>query len=508
MRNALLLPLLLITAAAPGQDSPADRVAGFLTADVIAVARIDVQDVNVDAAFDRLAPFLSFSGKDDGADRQSAKAAVEGLRKAGAREVFVIVAPTDFPRGQPALAVTTADVADPKAIANLLGVPEPTTDSDRTVMVRSGAIYIGSKATFDRLKEGHSNGRPELAAAFAAVSESPVQFVLSPSEDHRRVLREMLPDPPADFGGVTGEQIAAGLRWAAFGVSFEPKLSAKLVIETESEQAAESLNVAFAAGLRRLSTAPEVLQTFPAMPLFVGSLLPKREGARLVLVPDEAIQTAAKLLGDLVGAARRQAGQSQGLNNLKQIGLAFHNFADTYGSFPPSAGYAGDTPLLSWRVYLLPFLGQQPLYQQFRLDEPWDSEHNRELIEKMPAVFRAPNVATPPGYTPYVVPTGDGLLFGGRTGIPFQQITDGTSNTVLAIETTAEKAVPWTKPGDLAIDPKNPLAGLLGGSERFAVLFADGSVRTFSGKIDPQRFLKLLTPAGGEPIDSNTLDSP
>ena len=45
---------------------------------------------------------------------------------------------------------------------------------------------------------------------------------------------------------------------------------------------------------------------------------------------------------------------------------------------------------MSWRVAILPYIDQHGLYKQFHLDEPWDSEHNKPLMAKMPAVYRSP----------------------------------------------------------------------------------------------------------------------
>src|SRR4051794_12988968 len=74
--------------------------------------------------------------------------------------------------------------------------------------------------------------------------------------------------------------------------------------------------------------------------------------------------------------------------NLRRIGAAFHGYGTDH-----DAGWADDIadktgrPLLSWRVVLLPYLGEQKLYEEFRLNEPWDGEHNKKLIEKMPGVY-------------------------------------------------------------------------------------------------------------------------
>ncbi|HMC89933.1 MAG TPA: DUF1559 domain-containing protein, partial [Gemmataceae bacterium] len=72
-------------------------------------------------------------------------------------------------------------------------------------------------------------------------------------------------------------------------------------------------------------------------------------------------------------------------NNLKQLGLALHNYHDTYGRFPAVANFDKDgKPLLSWRVHLLPFLDEGQLYREFHLNEPWDSAHNKKLVSRLP----------------------------------------------------------------------------------------------------------------------------
>jgi hypothetical protein len=54
-----------------------------------------------------------------------------------------------------------------------------------------------------------------------------------------------------------------------------------------------------------------------------------------------------------------------------------HNYHGEHGRLPPAAVCGPDgTPLLSWRVLILPFIEQQALYRQFKLDEPWDGPHN------------------------------------------------------------------------------------------------------------------------------------
>jgi hypothetical protein len=172
-------------------------------------------------------------------------------------------------------------------------------------------------------------------------------------------------------------------------------------------------------------------------------------------------------------------------DNMKRIGLAFHNYHDATGSLPNAIADTGGKPGLSWRVAILPYLEQQNLYQQFKLNESWDSEHNKKLIAMMPRVYAAPVGATD-GQTYYRSFTGQGAIMPPPAGnwkpgqpfrgLPLSNITDGTSNTLMVVE--AAEPVIWTKPDELPFTPgKPPKVG--GGvfAEGFHAVLCDGSVR-------------------------------
>lgn len=188
-------------------------------------------------------------------------------------------------------------------------------------------------------------------------------------------------------------------------------------------------------------------------------------------------------------------------NNLKQIALAMHNHHDANRGFPAAAIFSSDgKPLLSWRVAILPYLEQQPLFQQFKLDEPWDSEHNKKLLANMPKIY-APvqGEVKDKESTFYQVFVGKGAGFEGRKGQSIAQFADGTSNTILVVE--AGTAVPWTKPEDLTYEADKPLpklGGLFDGS--FHAALADGSVHFFMKGTDEKKLRALITRNGGEVI--------
>ena len=248
------------------------------------------------------------------------------------------------------------------------------------------------------------------------------------------------------------------------------------------------------------------------------ALVVDREGARFVL--RESIPSISSpgttgvliaLLLPAVQAAREAARRAQCVNNLKQIGLAMHNYASANDAFPgPAITDKQGKALLSWRVAILPYIEQQELYNKFKLDEPWDSPHNKALLKEMPSTYVCPSrAAGEPFTTTYRVFTGKGALFEDGKGTKIADITDGTSNTLMVVE--AKEAVPWTMPDDLPFDPAAAPSLFGAGSTHpggFNALFADGSVRFIKTSISLQMFRALITRAGGEVVnqtDARTL---
>jgi hypothetical protein len=197
-----------------------------------------------------------------------------------------------------------------------------------------------------------------------------------------------------------------------------------------------------------------------------------------------------------VGKVRRSAEQMRAANDLKIVGLGIHSYHDLNGHFPDDIRDKDGKPLLSWRVALLPFIEGDALYKEFKLDEPWDSEHNKKLIGKMPKVYAGRG-----GFdtkTPVLRPAGKGTMFPPDKKLKIADVTDGLSNTILAVESA--DAVEWTKPADLTVDPKQPLKGLVRkDGEPFQALMADGSVRAVPANVDPTELLQAFNPADGKP---------
>jgi hypothetical protein len=171
------------------------------------------------------------------------------------------------------------------------------------------------------------------------------------------------------------------------------------------------------------------------------------------------------------------AKESRSRNNLKQLMLAMYNYHDIHAHFPPAVviGPDGKTPH-SWRVELLPILDEGALYKQYRLNEPWDSPHNKLLLRQIPDVFRTPFDDSKSTNSGYYALVGPGTVFEGTKGIRVRDITDGTSFTFALVE--AKRDIPWTKPADIPFAPDKPVpqfGGFVKG--HFTAATADGACR-------------------------------
>jgi hypothetical protein len=177
--------------------------------------------------------------------------------------------------------------------------------------------------------------------------------------------------------------------------------------------------------------------------------------------------------------------------------LTSEQLAQFKGKVTTRDGRTVRIPLLSWRVALLPYLGEEKLYKEFHGMEPWDSAHNKKLLARMPKVF-AP---VGPGAkrvkdsssTFYQVFHGKDAIFTGTFPARIASISDGVSNTILIAE--ASEAVPWTKPDDLFYQADKPIPKL-GGTfdDGFHAAMADGTVR-FIPKDTPEKVLRVLITA-------------
>lgn len=218
----------------------------------------------------------------------------------------------------------------------------------------------------------------------------------------------------------------------------------------------------------------------------------------LIPVP-EGIEKLPELLKPALKQASDATAQLQATNKLKVIGIGFYNYNDTFMSFPGAGRSAPGKEGLSWRVHLLPFVGEEELYAQFNLDEPWDSPTNKALIEKMPALYQVAGV-TEPGKTSLHVFTGPGAPFAEGQTPKLSDIKDGTASTILVVKAGPDTVDIWTKPGGLDFDPKDPVKSLGDVGEQMTVVLFDGATKT-TAVPEPETLRRLIQSQDGEQIE-------
>ena len=412
---------------------------------------------------------------------------------------------------------------------------------DRTIVFGSvqdvaRMIASGPEANWERLTSGPAAQAIADAHYAIVVDTALVESLLSQAQGQQP-------------GGARRETPAAAIKtmlqsayaplWeqsesVTFALRLEDKLTVEWLFASETEQNAEAVRRTIEAlltlGRNMSGKAADTLRREtagqPGEPAVTAALKLAEEllanaeieqndgGVRLSTSADlqDAQTGAIAALTESVKAARGAARRAQSMNNLKQIGLAFHNYADQHGRFPPAVLYGpdGKTPH-SWRVALLPYLDQEALYRQYRLNEPWDSPNNKKIAETAMPIYRHPDAPQDSTSAAYFALVGENTIFtgekaaGDKAGRAFRDITDGTSNTILVVE--AQRDIPWTKPEDIPFDPEKDLPELGGYTEGgFHAAFADGSVKFIADAIEATTLKALISRAGNEVIDHEKLN--
>jgi hypothetical protein len=431
-----------------------------------------------------------------------------------------------------ALAVTAGSAAGP------VGAPP----RQAYGVVNDRTLLLGTSETVSRHLSNRRKGAPQIAAgsSWEKVRGGAIVAALD-MEVVREVFRQRPQGAPAPDATLTAlAPLWTDAEYVLGGISLDDKSVQIRVISTSenaelAEHVADTSTAALTLARNALRSAREnekemAAYTKLAIETATGLLKSvKVQQNDAVVVAETSTDlpqvgsTAASALAGALSQARTDAMRMQSMNNLKQIMLAMHNHADTYArGFPPpvlmGTDGKGKVPH-SWRVAILPYIEQDALYRQYRFDEPWDSEANKLVLEKMPAIYRHPQddpkstnaayfvlrsekllEAKPaPGGGEYAPEGGFPTVFSGKSGVNFSQMLDGTSNIIAVVE--AKREIPWTKPEDILFDPaKDPpkLGGFF--KEGFNAAFADGAVKFIDHKLDPKILKLLIMPQDGTAV--------
>lgn len=215
----------------------------------------------------------------------------------------------------------------------------------------------------------------------------------------------------------------------------------------------------------------------------------------------------------------------QSLRNIERIASALNAYAADHGTYPPPVIRRPDGTLMhSWRVLILPYLDQQELFDDYDMNEPWDSPNNYELASRVPSVYRASQNSGFGGESAYFMVTGPGTLFppappsaGAGVFRPLGpgMVADDPGQTILIVEASspANSYMSWLEPRELDVTAMQGLIGSSPGREiggvnpgGAVVATVDGRSHFLSDQTSPATVMALITPSGGEPLSDDVLD--
>ncbi len=509
---AILMAAVCQTTLAAEKFDPAARaavVAPFIDATTYGLVRVDLTRIKAGPVMDLLERIVPEIRRERDAAESELSQFLDELTGAGFEEVYFTVNFAQlWPPGPVYTIVPVDEDCDVEALLESVSKRRPghsVKDESRRI---GDVLVLTDPRMITLLDSIKPEERPGLEKVFEAAGDAVLQLLVVPPPHVAKVFEAMMPTLPEQIGGGSTEVFTRGIKWISVGVNTPPETSVRMVIQSEDRRAAEALCEKLANILQQVSRNQAVKKTYPKLEDAGRVLLPEVQGDRLTLALNDEngnLETLLSAIALPVDKARFSAARNRSANYLKQLGLAMHNYYDRYAHFPAGANLAGDgKPLLSWRVHVLPYVEQNKLYEEFHLDEPWDSEHNRKLIEKMPQAYLSPASKLTPkeGRTSYLRPTGEATACPPGAGITFKDIKDGSSNTIMIVEVGDDRAVVWTKPDDLPIDMDNPAKGLGGPYEKvFNTAICDGSVHTIRTSTPADVLRALFTRAGREKID-------
>lgn len=433
------------------------------------------------------------------------------FRKAGASEIFCLWT-ADGEVDKPLIVARPTAGGDAKQLLAGLQTGLPGGLYPQRAVV-DGHVIAGEGAPWLRLQQRGREPRTDFMEALADAGDAPLAFVIAFSPDIQRVVAETLDPVARSLTSNSARTMVENFRSFTATLKLAPQPAVHVVMKTGGPAAAKAMQPNVVRMVGMIPQKIELPNTESRHANLITKLSPAIVGDRLELRADaNELKSIAALLSPIWPTLQSRASRADTVHRHSRIGLALHMHHDENGFFP--GRYTRDakqTPLLSWRVHLLPFLDEALLYREFRLNEPWNSDHNKRLIAKMPSLYASaeqPAEELKQGLTRIVVPILENAPFSGPEAVSMIQITDGTSFTIAFLDAPATATVVWTKPDDLLIDVKNPLQPYTAaGLRTMDVTMCDGSCRRFPTNLAVQMVLNMLQMNDGRKVKLPPVDN-
>jgi hypothetical protein len=391
---AWLAPIVSLPAHA-AVPAGIERLQALTDPFTVAVARLDVEHVDINAWAKAVVEFLPDPGPAIAAAvdqaRQLAQHWRSALLEAGGRDVYAMFSLSDLGAPVPvAVVVPLGERGDATRISAWLKEAVPFGPMDSTTL--SGCVVMAATPVLERLKTATGKAPRPLEAVFTAAPSGIVQVALAPYDDATRVIEDLMPTLPSVLGGGSSSAISRGLRWAALALAPPPDWTLEVFIQSRSATDAEALREAMRRGLTALGGVESVQRALPRWAEIQAALEPTAAGdtLRLRLEKQRLVELVRTVLLPALFDSRAKAGRIALMNNLKQVGLALIMYANDHeDKLPPHLAdalrYVG-----SARVLLLPDSSLQPpsdLARQDRAAQVAWVDQNTCLVYVQPSVL-------------------------------------------------------------------------------------------------------------------------
>ena len=456
----------------------------YLEPSTVLLAEIDLSKIDVDATMNWLQETAGVPQSERG--NEMIGGFLQSLQGGGVEKVYATAATRSMFDGGPLLILPCDNTAVVSGLASVVLQQVPKEPAQK-LHTGDGVVLAGAATAIDRVTGSEGAARPDLILPLKREDRLDHTIVLSLPEEAREELVAFWPQslPEGSPIQASPRQLIKDIQRIVVSWAMPPEPNVEIVVEATDAGGAD-----------------RVQQLVKQLLAITGAEAGVTATVKVDVVKIEADASEfSDLIQKLLAPSQKRADQRSKMNAMKMVGLAIHNYYASENHLPPKYFATEDgTPLLSWRVALLPYIEQLAMYRAFNLDKSWNDEANQTQAKTLiPLYCDDPSRGAK---TTLRAPVLEGSLWYGD-GPPkdFRDVIDGTSNTIAVIDAPEAAAIEWANPQPWIISADDPAADVFGDRDRVTVLMLDGSVRVFTREeLDNDKLKAMLTIGGKELI--------
>lgn len=461
----------------------------YLESSTVILAEVDLNRIDVSELINWLGTLRDSSGLKWQAE--TIRGFMESLKGGGVSRIYLSAAARSLFDGGPVVIIPCENPAVVSGLASVVIQQLPDHESQK-IHVGDKVVVTGAAPAVDRIVARHGVDRPDLILPLKDSDLLDHTIVISLPRELREELVAYWPEQmsfaPLNVP-ISPRQIASDV--SCIVVSLRLPLDPDMMVRIETEDVVAAIRV------------QELIDSLLALSGELKSLVEVEVDAGNVIL-HATPEAYLKIASAIAAPARTRAQQLSRMNSIKQIGLALHNYLSTQKHFPPRVFTDAQVqPLLSWRVAILPFLDQSAMYRTIKLDQPWNSEANRQATSTLIPTYNFDQDVNMGTKTTLRAPVFPGSMWHGD-GPPktIRDIKDGTAFTIAIIDAPPSAAVDWADPQPWVISVDDPMSDVFGDRQTVMVGMLDGAALVLNrDEMSNEKLKAMLTIAGGEVIE-------